>query len=108
LTALAQLTHFMTGLLGGVDARAMLAATIEVTSGLALALGFLTREFALLLVVFSLSAAAIGNRYRPTATPMRGGPNLYGSGRTSVLPESRSSSSREGVDDLKWRAKELG
>jgi putative oxidoreductase len=41
----------------------MLTATIEVTSGLALVLGFLTREFALLLVVFNVSAAAIGHPY---------------------------------------------
>ena len=53
----------MTSLPGGVDAWAMLTATIEVTSGLALVLGFLTREFALLLVVFNVSAAAIGHPY---------------------------------------------
>jgi putative oxidoreductase len=41
----------------------MLTATIEVASGLALVLGFLTREFALLLVLFNLSAAAIGHPY---------------------------------------------
>jgi uncharacterized membrane protein YphA (DoxX/SURF4 family) len=39
---------------------AMLTATIEVASGF---LGFLTREFALLLVLFNLSAAAIGHPY---------------------------------------------
>src|ERR1700743_726229 len=61
---LARLTHFMTGLPGGVDAWAMVTATIEVASGLALILGFLTREFALLLVVFNLSAAVIGHPYR--------------------------------------------
>jgi putative oxidoreductase len=60
---LARLTHFMTGLPGGVDAWAMVTATIEVASGLALVLGFLTREFALLLVVFNLSAAVIGHPY---------------------------------------------
>jgi putative oxidoreductase len=60
---LTRLTHFMTSLPGGVDAWAMLTATIEVTSGLALVLGFLTREFALLLVVFNVSAAAIGHPY---------------------------------------------
>jgi putative oxidoreductase len=60
---LTRLTHFMTGLPGGVDAWAMLTATIEVASGLALVLGFLTREFALLLVLFNLSAAVIGHPY---------------------------------------------
>ncbi|HEX3996497.1 MAG TPA: DoxX family protein [Acetobacteraceae bacterium] len=57
------LTHFMAGLPGSVDAWAMLAATIEVASGLALVLGFRTREFALLLVLFNLSAAVIGHPY---------------------------------------------
>ena len=38
-------------------------ATIEVASGLALVLGFLTREFPLLLVLFNLSAAVIGHPY---------------------------------------------
>jgi putative oxidoreductase len=61
--SLTRLTHFMTGLPGGVDAWAMLTATIEVVSGVALVLGFLTREFALLLVLFNLSAAAIGHPY---------------------------------------------
>jgi putative oxidoreductase len=41
----------------------MLASTIEVVSGLALVLGFRTREFALLLVVFNLCAAVIGHPY---------------------------------------------
>ncbi len=57
------LTHFMTGLPGSVHVWAMLAATIEVASGLALVLGFRTREFALLLVLFNLSAAVIGHPY---------------------------------------------
>jgi putative oxidoreductase len=57
------LTHFMTGLPGSVDAWAMLTATIEVAGGLALVLGFRTREFALLLVLFNLSAAVIGHPY---------------------------------------------
>jgi putative oxidoreductase len=41
----------------------MLAATIEVASGTAMVVGFRTREFALLLVLFNLSAAAIGHPY---------------------------------------------
>ena len=57
------LTHFMTGLPGPVDAWAMLAATIEVVSGAALVLGFRTRDFALLLVFFNLSAAVVGHPY---------------------------------------------
>jgi putative oxidoreductase len=57
------LTHFMTGLPGGVDAWAMVAATIEVASGAAMVLGFRTREFALLLVLFNLGAAVIGHPY---------------------------------------------
>jgi putative oxidoreductase len=57
------LTHFMVGLPGSVDAWAMLAATIEVASGAALVLGFRTREFALLLVLFNLGAAVIGHPY---------------------------------------------
>jgi putative oxidoreductase len=57
------LTHFMVGLPGSVDGWAMLAATIEVASGLALVLGFRTREFALLLVLFNLGAAVIGHPY---------------------------------------------
>jgi putative oxidoreductase len=60
---LTRLTHFMTGLPGGVNAWAMLTATIEVASGLALVLGFRTREFALLLVIFNLFAAVIGHPY---------------------------------------------
>jgi putative oxidoreductase len=60
---LALLTHFMAGLPGPVDVWAMLAATIEVASGAALVLGFRTREFALLLVFFNLSAAVIGHPY---------------------------------------------
>jgi putative oxidoreductase len=57
------LTHFMAGLPGSVDVWAMLAATIEVAGGLAMILGFRTREFALLLVLFNLSAAVIGHPY---------------------------------------------
>ena len=57
------LTHFMTGLPGSVHVWAMLAATIEVASGAALVLGFRTREFALLLVIFNLCAAVIGHPY---------------------------------------------
>jgi putative oxidoreductase len=57
------LTHFMGVLPGSADVWAMLAATIEVVSGAALVLGFRTREFALLLVFFNLSAAAIGHPY---------------------------------------------
>ena len=41
----------------------MLAATIEVASGAAMVLGFRTREFALLLVFFNLSAAIVGHPY---------------------------------------------
>jgi putative oxidoreductase len=57
------LTHFMTGLPGSVQAWAMLAATIEIVSGAAVLLGFRTREFALLLVLFNLGAAVIGHPY---------------------------------------------
>jgi putative oxidoreductase len=57
------LTHFMTGLPGSDNAWAMLAATIEVASGAAMVLGFRTREFALLLVLFNLGAAVIGHPY---------------------------------------------
>ena len=57
------LTHFMGGLPGSVNAWAMLAATIEVASGAAMVAGFRTREFALLLVIFNLCAAAIGHPY---------------------------------------------
>jgi putative oxidoreductase len=60
---LALLTHFMTGLPGSVNAWAMLAATIEVVSGAAMVLGFRTRDFALLLVLFNLCAAVIGHPY---------------------------------------------
>jgi putative oxidoreductase len=56
-------THFVTGLPGSVNVWAMLAATIEVASGTAMVVGFRTREFALLLVLFNLSAAAIGHPY---------------------------------------------
>jgi putative oxidoreductase len=57
------LTHFMGGLPGSVTGWAMLAATIEVVSGAAMVLGFRTREFALLLVLFNLCAALIGHPY---------------------------------------------
>jgi putative oxidoreductase len=57
------LTHFMTGLPGSVQVCAMLAATIEVVSGAAIVVGFRTREFALLLVLFNLCAAVIGHPY---------------------------------------------
>jgi putative oxidoreductase len=57
------LTHFMTGLPGSVQVWAMLAATIEVVSGAAIVVGFRTREFALLLVLFNLCAAVIGHPY---------------------------------------------
>ena len=57
------LTHFMGGLPGSADVWAMLAATIEVASGAAMVLGFRTREFALLLVFFNLSAAVVGHPY---------------------------------------------
>src|ERR1700689_3972502 len=40
------LTHFMAGLPGSVHVWAMLAATIEVAGGVALVLGFRTRDFA--------------------------------------------------------------
>jgi putative oxidoreductase len=60
---LALLTRFMTGLPGSVQFWAMLAATIEVVSGAALVLGFRTRDFALLLVLFNLCAAVIGHPY---------------------------------------------
>jgi putative oxidoreductase len=57
------LTHFMGALPGPVQLWAMLTATIELASGLAVVLGFRTREFALLLVLFNLSAAVIGHPY---------------------------------------------
>jgi putative oxidoreductase len=60
---LALLTHFMAGLPGSVNAWAILAATIEVVSGAAMVLGFCTRGFALLLVIFNLCAAVIGHPY---------------------------------------------
>jgi putative oxidoreductase len=60
---LALLTHFMTRLPGSVNAWAMLVATIEVMSGAAIVLGFRTRHFALLLVLFNLCAAVIGHPY---------------------------------------------
>jgi putative oxidoreductase len=59
----ALLTHFMAGLPGSAHVWAMLTATFEVASGAALVLGFRTREFALLLVLFNLSAAVIGHPY---------------------------------------------
>ena len=57
------LTHFMTALPGSVHVWAMLAVTIEVAGGVALVLGFRTRDFALLLVLFNLCAAVIGHPY---------------------------------------------
>jgi putative oxidoreductase len=60
---LSLLTHFMTDLPGSVNAWAVLAATIEVVSGAAMVLGFRTRDFALLLVLFNLCAAVIGHPY---------------------------------------------
>jgi putative oxidoreductase len=57
------LTHFMAGLPGSVDVWAMLTATIEVAGGVAMVVGFRTREFALLLVLFNLGAAVIGHPY---------------------------------------------
>jgi putative oxidoreductase len=57
------LTHFMTGLPGSVQVWAMLVATIEVVSGAAIVVGFRTREFGLLLVLFNLCAAVIGHPY---------------------------------------------
>lgn len=57
------LTHFMTGLPGSVDAWAMLTATIEIAGGAAMVLGFRTREFALLLVLFNFFAAVIGHPF---------------------------------------------
>jgi putative oxidoreductase len=56
-------SHFVTGLPGSANAWAMLASTIEVASGAAMVLGFRTREFALLLVIFNLCAAGIGHPY---------------------------------------------
>lgn len=60
---LSLVTHFVGELPGPANVWAMLAATIEVASGLAMVVGFRTREFALLLVLFNLSAAAIGHPY---------------------------------------------
>jgi putative oxidoreductase len=57
------ITHFMTGLPGPVNVWAMLTATIEVAGGLAVLVGFCTREFAVLLVLFNLLAAVIGHPY---------------------------------------------
>jgi putative oxidoreductase len=57
------LTHFMGSLPGSDNAWSMLAATIEVVSGAAMVLGFRTREFAVLLVLFNLCAAVIGHPY---------------------------------------------
>jgi putative oxidoreductase len=63
------LTHFMGNLPGSVNAWSMLAATIEVVSGAAMVLGFRTREFALLLVLFNLCAAIIGHPYWSLTEP---------------------------------------
>lgn len=62
-------THFVTGLPGPANVWAMLAATIEVASGAAMVLGFRTREFALLLVLFNLAAAAIGHPFWSISDP---------------------------------------
>ncbi len=60
---LARLTRFMGGLPGSPMAWAMLAGAIEVGGSVAIVLGFRTRAFALLLVLFNLCAAAIGHPY---------------------------------------------
>ena len=60
---LSLLTHFVVDLPGSAQVWAMLAATIEVAGGLAMLLGFHTRAFALLLVLFNLAAAVIGHPY---------------------------------------------
>jgi len=57
------ISHFMTGLPGSAQAWGMLGATIEVASGAAILFGFRTREFALVLVLFNLAAAAVGHPY---------------------------------------------
>jgi uncharacterized membrane protein YphA (DoxX/SURF4 family) len=57
------ITHFLPGLPGSVQLWAMLTATIEVASGVALIVGFRTRDFALLLVLFNLCDAVIGHPY---------------------------------------------
>jgi uncharacterized membrane protein YphA (DoxX/SURF4 family) len=53
----------MSGLPGPAQAWAILAAIIEVGGGAALIVGFRTRAFALLLVLFNLFAAVIGHPY---------------------------------------------
>jgi len=58
---LALLTHFMTVLPGPATAWAVLTAAIEVVSGAAMVVGFRTRDFALVLVIFNLCAAVIGH-----------------------------------------------
>jgi putative oxidoreductase len=64
------LTHFMGGLPGSVETWAMFTATIEVVSGAAMVLGFRTREFALLLVIFNLCAAGIGHPFWTIREPV--------------------------------------
>jgi putative oxidoreductase len=56
-------SHFVMDLPGSPNAWAMLASTIEAVSGAAMVLGFRTREFALLLVIFNFCAAIIGHPY---------------------------------------------
>jgi len=93
------LTHFMTGLPGSVHVWAILAATIEVVSGAAIILGFRTRDFALLLVLFNLCAAVIGHPYWSIpATSPHAGPSSSISGKTSDSRAAPSSSSREAPD----------
>ena len=64
------LTHFMGGLPGSAQAWSMFTATIEVASGAAMVLGFRTREFALLLVIFNLCAAGIGHPFWAISEPV--------------------------------------
>jgi putative oxidoreductase len=92
-------THFMTGLPGSAQAWGMLAATIEVLSGAPLVLGFRTREFALLLILFNLGAAVIGHPYwsiTGDATTRWASSSI--SGKTSGSPAAPSSFSREARD----------
>ena len=63
-------THFVMGLPGSPEAWAMLAATVETVSGAAMVLGFRTREFALLLVIFNLCAAGIGHPFWAISEPV--------------------------------------
>ena len=88
----------MAGLPGSVYVWAMLAATIEVAGGVALVLGFRTRDFALLLVLFNLCAAAIGHPYWSITDATARWANSSISGRTSGSSAVSSSSSREARD----------